>query len=260
MHPILFQFQLFQMDITIPTFGVLMALAFLLGGGWFIQRGGAAGFSKTKLLDALPWVIVASIVGARVFYLLFFPDQFWQDPIGVAFGRGGLVWYGGVVAAIGITAIICRQYHIPFWQWMDWLVPPAALGLAIGRVGCFFAGCCYGGPCTLPWAITYPPGHETYPHAVHPAPLYESLGALILAGTLVWVENRFKPTIGVVALYGIIGYALLRFGLEYLRADRLVWFEPLNLSASQVIGLVIILFAAVFLYTRTRQPAMVESR
>ncbi len=237
MHPILFQIAGFP----IPTFGVLLALAFLLGGLWFVHRGGQAGFSKTVLMDAFPWVIISAIMGARLLYLIYYPQQFLADPMGMAFGQGGLVWYGGVAGALLAILIICKKYNIRFWQWMDWLLPPATLGLAIGRLGCFFAGCCFGGPCDINWlkslAVQYPAGHETHPYLVHPAPLYASGLALLLMVTLITIEKRFKPPVGTIAAYGFMGYALIRFGLEYVRADRLIWLETLDLSASQVMSL-----------------------
>ncbi len=242
MHPILFEI----FGIPIYGFGVMVAFAFLLGYLWMLRRAEQKGENPDLYMEGFFWVIVAGLVGARLCYLLFFPDLFLKDPIGSLLNQGGLVWYGGMIAVTLAAWIFCKQKHLSLWRFGDVLAPPAALGLAIGRIGCLLAGCCYGAPCHLPWAIQYPSVHESYPHWVHPSPLYETVAMLLVTGLLLWVDKH-KRFEGATTWFFFVFYGLVRFMLEYYRGDRLVWIEPLNLSASQVISLLGLCFGLVML-------------
>ena len=107
----------------------------------------------------------------------------------------GLVWYGGLIAAL-VTAIwFVRCKKLSLAQFGDILVIPAGFGLAIGRIGCFLSGCCYGRPTHMPWGVQFPPGHETYPSYVHPTQLYESFSLVLFTLFLVWFEQKagYRP-------------------------------------------------------------------
>jgi phosphatidylglycerol---prolipoprotein diacylglyceryl transferase len=230
-YPVLFQ----CWGFVLPSFGVILAIAFLSGFFWTLRRAAQKGESPDVLMEIYCWVIVAALVGARVCYLLFFPQLFFSNPVGVLFNQGGLVWYGGMVGVVGMLMVYTRWRKINFWKLGDIITPPAALGLAIGRVGCVLSGCCYGSHCDLPWAIRYPTSHLTSGLPVHPVQLYETLCLLVLIAVMQWIEKRGKY-FGPVTCMFFIGYGLIRFSLEYIRGDRLVWITGLNLSASQVIS------------------------
>ncbi len=232
MHPILFEL----FGLQIPSFGVMMALGFLFGLYWTTKRAQKMGENPDAFIEMAPWLIISAVVGARICYFIFFPDIFWADPVSAILSRGGLVWYGGMIGCILAFIVFSRIKKIPFFKISDIMTPPAALGLAFGRIGCFLAGCCFGGPCALPWAVTYPTGHETHPHSVHPAPLYEALLALVLMGILLKIGQR-NPQTGIVSWSFVAGYGLIRFFIEYTRGDRLIWLNALDLSASQLISL-----------------------
>ncbi len=252
MHPILFKL----FGIEIPSFGVMMALGFLAALYWVVRRAKAMGEDPESFLGVAPWLIIAAVVGARLCYFLFFPDIFWADPLSAILSRGGLVWYGGMIGCILALIAFSRTQKIPFFKIGDIIAPPAALGLAFGRIGCFLAGCCFGGPCALPWAVVYPTGHGTHPHAVHPAPLYESFLALVLMSIMLQLGKRWPQT-GVISWSFVAGYGLIRFFIEYTRGDRLIWLDALNLSASQTISLVGVLIGLIMLIRIKiiRQPA-----
>ncbi len=251
MHPVLFELFGFQ----IPAFGVMMALAFLVSVWWLMHRARQAGENPDTYLEAAPWLIIAALVGARLFYFVWFPETFLKDPAGALLDRGGLVWYGGLIGIILGMLVFTRIRKIPFYKFTDLVTPSGALGLAIGRIGCFLAGCCYGGPCALPWAVVYPAGHETHPHPVHPAPLYESAAALVLAFLLVRIF-RVQPAPGITSWSFVAGYGVIRFLMEYIRGDRLIWFHALDLSASQVVSLLgILLGLGMIRWLGTRRTA-----
>lgn len=233
----------------------MMALGFLAAFFWLARRLRQAGLSPDFFWEAAPLMILAAVVGARAFYFIFFPDVFFRDPLGAILSRGGLVWYGGMIGLILAVWALCRWKRAPFYVFTDAMSPPAALGLAIGRVGCFLAGCCYGGPCALPWAVAYPTGHPTHGAHVHPAPLYESALTLILAWGLTALGRRWRAP-GVVSWSFVLGYGLIRFVTESVRGDRLIWLPELNLSASQAISLIgAALGVAMLVHIARRAPA-----
>lgn len=231
-------------------FGLMLALAFTLGLLWATRRAERRlGVNSDRFSVWLIVAIIIALIGARLLYIVFFPDLFFANPLGTLLAQGGLVWYGGMAAFIAMLALMARRFGVRFLALGDVMALPAGLGLAIGRIGCLLAGCCYGAACNLPWAITYPAGHETYPHAVHPAPLYESFGLALMLAAIAHVKHHHPqklPTGRVSAIF-LIGYGILRFLVEYIRGDRLVWLDTLNLSASQLISLVVV-GAGVFIW------------
>jgi phosphatidylglycerol---prolipoprotein diacylglyceryl transferase len=235
-YPILFQ----GWGVTLPSFGMVLAVAFLTGFFWTLRRAKAKNESPDVLMEVYCWVIVAALVGARLCYLLFFPHLFLTNPLGVLFNQGGLVWYGGMLGVVLMLFFYTTWRRINFWKLADIITPPAAAGLAIGRIGCVLSGCCYGSYCALPWAIRYPLSHLTNGLPVHPVQLYETLCLVVLIVIMQKVE-RGSRFYGPVTCLFFIGYGLIRFALEYIRGDRLVWITPLNLSASQVISLLFVL-------------------
>lgn len=256
MHPILFE----PFGFKIYAFGVMVALAFLIGFALMAYRAKQAGDKPDDYLESAIWFIIAGIGGARLFYFIWYPHLFLQDPIGALVNQGGLVWYGGLIGVLLAAIIITRLKKIGLLHFGDIMVPCAALGLAIGRIGCLLAGCCFGAPCNLPWAIQYPPGHETHGLLVHPAPLYETLLMLGVTGLLLKLDKA-KPFEGFTTAWFLICAGLVRFVLEYMRGDRLVWIESLNFSASQVISLIIMLAGLgllMFLSARQKITAQVS--
>src|SRR6266571_6628493 len=161
----------------------MVALGFLLGLWTASRRGLREGVPAERIIDLGPWLILGSIVGARILYVTsYWHEQFAGKPIWEIFmvQHGGVVYYGGLFGASLAFILYCRVKTLPLWKGADILAPSIALGHALGRIGCLFNGCCYGRACDLPWAIRFPYGHETHPAGasatpVHPTQLYESL-------------------------------------------------------------------------------------
>ncbi|MBX2860249.1 MAG: prolipoprotein diacylglyceryl transferase [Vampirovibrio sp.] len=251
MHPILVELG----GITLYSFGLMMALAFLAAFFWTLKRAKAAGEDETLYITGVCWLIFMSLLGARLFYFVYFPQPFLADPLGSLLSSGGLVWYGGMIAFSLTLVLFTRLNGLSVFKFSDIVVPPAALGLAIGRIGCFLAGCCYGGPCDvtlLPWAVQYPAGHETHPLWVHPAPLYATAAVLTILPILLWVD-RHKKVNGETSWWFVVLYGIARFLLEYARGDRLIWLEGMDLSASQVISFVGVLLGVGMLWWLRRK-------
>lgn len=158
--------------LPIAGFGVMLFLAFTLGTWWGVRRGGAAGMTGAQIQDMFMWIVLGGLVGARLLYMYQFSNQFNdKSPWGlfVAFfqiWRGGLVFYGsafGGVAAYGFFYwLVLRRMNVNVWALADAVAPVLALGLAIGRIGCYLNGCCWGQVCVEEVAPV-PLGGSHYP-------------------------------------------------------------------------------------------------
>lgn len=255
MHPILFEL----LGLKIYSYGALVALAFLAGIALMAFRAQKAGDNPDSYLEAAIWFIIAGIGGARLFYFFWYPQVFWANPIGATLSQGGLVWYGGVIAVLLATILFTWLKKIPFFHFTDIVAPSAALGLAIGRIGCLLSGCCFGSACTLPWAIHYPVHHDTHALPVHPVQLYET-GLMLLVMFFLLQLDKKKPFNGITTGWFFILAALVRFSLEYIRGDRLVWITSLNLSASQVVSLAGVVLGFVIIFLASKNPTPVSKQ
>jgi len=151
-HPILFS----AGPVTIYSYGVLLAAAYLIGLWMAVRRARAAGIDGTRIMDLLIWVIIAALVGAKA--LLFIVDfnhftSSWQEFTTLL--RSGGVFYGGLISAIVVCIWQLRKHRLPLWQSGDLFAPGIALGYMVGRLGCLLAGCCYGKPTDVAWAVTF---------------------------------------------------------------------------------------------------------
>ncbi len=249
MHPILFHIG----SLTIYTYGVLVALGFMVGSLWVAQRAKEAGENVDLYLQGILGIIIAGFIGARVLYVIYFPQTYLEHPIRIILDRGGLVWYGGLIAA-GITSFcIMKLNKLSIAKFGDIVMVPAALGLAIGRIGCFMAGCCYGKPTNMPWGVQFPPYHLTYPAFVHPTELYESASLILLTIILQSIYTRSK-TPGVTMALFFVGYGIIRFTIEYLRGDVVYWIGHI-FTASQVFSLIGILVGLLAIWFLKHQRA-----
>ena len=242
MHPIAF----YVGEIPIYSYGLLIALAILLGSFWAYKRGKQHGINDDSILNASLCLVLGGFVGARLLYVLYFPAVYLQHPIMILTDRGGLVWYGGLIGGItaGVIYYGLKKIPLKLSEMADILILPAALGLVLGRIGCFLTGCCYGLPCKLPWAVKFPAGHPTYPQAVHPTQLYESGSVLLLLLLLIYLERKPDYRPGNVFSFFLIGYGFIRFGVEALRGDALL---IMGLSSSQWFSLAAIIVGLVIL-------------
>ena len=208
-------------DFAVHWYGIMLALGFYAGFWTASRRSRRDGIPPETIMDLGPWLIIGGIVGARILYVAtYWQESFAGKPLTEIFmiRNGGLVFYGGFIGAVLGCMIHCRRKKISFWKVADVLAPSLALGSAFGRVGCLMTGCCYGRVCTLPWAIHFPQGHETYPNGVHPTQIYDGLMNLMLYGLLAWFYRRKKFDGQIAALY-FMCYAVTRSITESFRGD-----------------------------------------
>jgi phosphatidylglycerol:prolipoprotein diacylglycerol transferase len=268
--------------VPIRGYGVMLLLAAAAGIWLSVARGRRMGFDADTILALGMEIFVAGIVGARLFYVIEYHQMFFPpgrplregllDAINIP--AGGLVVFGSLPAA-GLAAWwFAKRRKLPLLRLADCIAPGMLVGLALGRIGCFLNGCCYGGPCDLPWAVQFPPESppwidqvqrgllpppaagqpEAWSLPVHPAQLYAAIDAALLA----WLAVAFTPWVrreGEVFALVLTLHPLSRILLEQIRVD-----EPpalsTSLSISQLISVGLLLLATVLWWWIARHGRM----
>src|SRR6476646_11917974 len=139
--------------ITVYTYGVLLAAAYLLGLKLAMNRAKARGLDANRVLDLGIYIIISALVGAKLLLLVTDFRTFTADPRELlTLARSGGVFYGGLILAVSVALWYVLRAGLPLWTTCDAFAPGIALGHVVGRFGCFFAGCCYGKETSVPWA------------------------------------------------------------------------------------------------------------
>jgi phosphatidylglycerol---prolipoprotein diacylglyceryl transferase len=248
--------------VTIHTYGLLLALAFI-AGIWVTSRNARKlGLDSDSIWNLGLVVIFSALVGAKA--LLFVSDYSYysQNPreiFSLSTLRSTGVYYGGLALALAASFWYVRKAKLPGWTVADLAAPGLALGQAIGRLGCLSAGCCFGKPTNLPWAITFTSQYSFENVGVplhtplHPTQIYESVGTLLLFIYLTWRLGRKRFT-GQVVLEFLAIYSVLRFVIEIFRDDERSFIVDGILSTSQLIACLTVLAAGAVLYFMRNRP------
>src|SRR3989454_4191219 len=213
--------------ITVYTYGVLLAAAYLLGLKLAMVRAKARGLDQARVLDLGIYIIISALVGAKLLLLITDFSTFRADPRELlTLLRSGGVFYGGLILAVAVALVYIRRVGLPLWMTCDVFAPGIALGHVVGRFGCLFAGCCYGKPTTLPWGITF---HDTFAATnvgtplgvpLHPTQLYEAGAELLILIVLLVTERRGRPFPGRTFWLYMLLYSISRFIIEFFRGDE----------------------------------------
>ncbi|MEO7720165.1 MAG: prolipoprotein diacylglyceryl transferase [Capsulimonas sp.] len=223
MHPILFRIGAAPGGYAVHTFGVMMMLAFAVGIWRAVaaarrQKGEPGDVPVDAILDAGTWMILAGIAGARLMFIIVDWSSYRDHPLsGLEIWNGGLSFHGALFGGLLALIVFCLIRRISILKITDLFAPSVMLSYAIGRIGCFFNGCCYGAPTTMPWGIRFNEdgqGHWTVPS--HPTQMYSTILSLIFFGVLVWLERR-KAFDGQLLCWYIILSATERFLMEIWR-------------------------------------------
>jgi phosphatidylglycerol---prolipoprotein diacylglyceryl transferase len=213
--------------VTVYTYGVLLAAAYLLGLKLAMVRAKARGLDAARVLDLGIYIIISALIGAKLLLLITDYRTFASDPRELlTLARSGGVFYGGLILAVAVALWYIRRVKLPLWMTCDVFAPGIALGHVIGRFGCFFAGCCFGRPTTKPWGITF-----TDPFAatnvgtplgvpLHPTQLYEAAAELLILFVLLATERKRRPFAGRTFWLYMLLYAISRFIIEFFRGDE----------------------------------------
>lgn len=248
MHPILLELG----PLTLRSYGLAMALSFVLGIGLAVLLNRRAGRPDEAVLDLATVIMVGSIVGARALYVTVMWEQYSGQPWWkvLAVWEGGLVYYGGLIGA-GLSAYAWMRWHrMPVWSYGDVLAPGLALGQVTGRLGCWFNGCCYGRE-DHAHGVVFPSLGDGIPHL--PTMLYEAAFCLALAAGLTWFWPKRRFDGQVFWLYVLL-YAVGRFAIEFLRGDdERGTLISTALSPSQWISVLGLALAVGMLYTLGRR-------
>ena len=239
---------------TIYFYGVLIGLGFLLGILFCARRARRFGLKEDDIYDVILWIIPCSIIGARVYYVLFNLDYYLRNPGEIpAVWNGGIAIYGGILAGAAATWLVCRRKELPLPAMLDCLCYGLLIGQILGRWGNFLNREAFGAQTAVfcRMGLTPPGGETVY---VHPTFLYESLWNLgVLLFLLRFERNGGRRFDGHCVTLYLLLYGLGRFWIEGLRADSL-YLGGTGIRVSQALSLVLALAAAALLLSMRRRP------
>jgi phosphatidylglycerol:prolipoprotein diacylglycerol transferase len=245
-------FKIPGLGIPLATYGVLLATGFILAL-WITARLAARdGLPKNRAYDLGLYILAASLVGSKVLMIITEWSDYggdWRRILSLDFLRSGGVFYGGFIAAVAASVILMRRWHLPWPKTADAFAPGIALGHAIGRLGCFSAGCCWGKPTTSWIGVKFTEKASELTgvpidSALVPTQLIEAAANLLIFIFLLWLTKRRKFEGQIIYAYLMI-YAVARFTIEFWRDDPRG--QLLGLSTSQFIS--ILMFAFGFIMT-----------
>ena len=218
MHPVLFKIG----PYSVYSYGAMLALAFLVCSFLAKRRAASIGMDGEKILDLTVLLIMSGVIGGRIMFVVLDLEYFKTRPLDIfKLWEGGLVCYGGLILAVISGAVFLRIYRMPILKTADLMMPYVALGQAIGRIGCFLNGCCYGKTPALP------------------TQLFESAAMLIVYLIL----RRRVPSNGRTFFLYLILYSVFRFFNEFIRGDNML--AVMGLTFSQFISVIIFTAAAI---------------
>lgn len=253
MYPVL----LYVGPFPVRSYGVMILLGVLLGGLVAYYRARQRGKHVHHVLEFVPIAAIAGILGARLWEIIFSWRDFAGNPAEMlAVWNGGLSVQGGIVGGIIAGVWYAKRNRIHLWEFADILAPGVILGQAIGRVGCFLTGDCYGTPTSSIFGVVYPPGTIAYAahgsHPLYPTVLFEAVWDLVVF-VLLFLLERYNPKSrpGTIFLAYIGLYSFGRFFVEFLRDDSLLIAGVLR--TAQVASIIGVLIATSLYIYLTRQ-------
>lgn len=250
------------LHLGLPAYGTFLVLG-MLAAAWVSGRHGRSlGLTRADAFDLGLWLLAGGVLGAHFLHVALNWDAYFTRQArglqwAAALWRPGLVYYGGLAGAFPVLWFWGRRRGLPFTDLLDFVAPLGALGLAVTRIGCFFNGCCFGIPSTVPWAVTFPRGSLAQQRQVavgliapsdpalpvHPVQLYEFAAGLAFF-LILWARfSRRRHAGEVVAAFGLL-YGSWRLIAESLRADHSAWRPDAHgVTANQWLSLALIAIA-----------------
>jgi len=255
--------------ITVYSYGVLLASAYLLALYYAVHRARRFGLDANRILDLGIYIIISALIGAKLLLLLVDFSYFRQHPAEIwTLARSGGVFYGGLIVAFAVGFWYMRKHHLPVWPVADAMAPGLALGHVVGRFGCLLAGCCYGRPTALPWGVTFTdpfaasnvgtPLHV----ALHPTQLYDGGAEFLILIFLLATEKYWRHRAGWTWWIYILLYGISRFFIEFFRGDPRGFTMGLSTSQWISMGLVplsIVMIAMLWRRTPEVVPAVTSA-
>jgi phosphatidylglycerol:prolipoprotein diacylglycerol transferase len=240
MHPILIKIG----PVTIYTYGFFVFLGVLISYLVASKDAEKIGINKEIFSHIICWVLIFSFIGARLFYILVEFRNFLKDPLGLLLSRGGFVFYGGLIFGIFSLYFLTKKHNLEFLKIIDVISGVVPVGHSLGRIGCFFNGCCYGKPTTSWIGITFPPYSPAglTGEKLIPTQLISSFFLFLLFLFLRFLKKN-KRFDGEIALYYILIYSIFRFIIEFFRGDPRghIFFLPFSQFISGILIIVSLL-------------------
>lgn len=240
MHPIIAKIG----PLTIYSYGMMVAIAYAIGMYVAQKEALRKGISKNLMYDFAFYVVIGSLVGARLYYVAFFnPRSFIEEPLSLfKIWEGGLAIHGAILGGIITGIVFARFRKISFWDVADTMSPSLLLGQAIGRLGCFLNGCCFGTPTDSIWGVRFPkeslPDFTYHGLRLHPVQLYELI-LNVLGFFALWFLRKRMPFKGGLFLAYLAMYALVRLIVSPFRGDNLyIW--STNIKIADVLSAVML--------------------
>ncbi len=244
--------------LPIYSYGLMLALSFILGIFLAQRAAKKRGLDPKKIEDLGFWVLIAAVIGARLLYIMFHPDEFLSNPISfLKIWEGGLMFFGGFLGAVVAALLFLNKHHLPILKTGDVVAPMIALGESLTRIGCFLNGCCFGKPTGLPWGMKFPyrsAAGQLQVH-LHPTQLYSSLFGLALAVFLT-IRQRKKLKTGRVFGEFLVGYGGFRFSIDFVRYYE----NGGNFWINQAIALGVVIAGILVLAMVGKRAGNVQSR
>jgi len=250
-------------SFPIYSYGVMIALAFITAILLAMKETKKSGEDPERFLDISLYVIIGALVGGRLGYVLTYLDYYLKNPVKIFYFRqGGLSFLGGFIVAYSLYWLYVKRAKISFWKYADFAAPSVAIGIGIGRIGCFLNGCCYG-LVSENYGIKFPSLHlssvylqqlndgliasgSSYTLPVFPTQIYTSLYWFLIFFILHWMK-KYKKYDGFLILSFFILYSISRFFVEYFRFYENNYKVFNLLTITQAILLLVVLASLVFM-------------
>ena len=228
-HPVLLDLGF----LKIYSWGFMVAIAFIIATILAAREAKRKGISPEKIYSLVTYIIIGAIIGSRVGYLLFNPSNLTNFLDIFKFWEGGLSFHGGFIGGLLFGFLYIKKNNLNFWKIADVIAPSIPIAHAIGRIGCFLRGCCYGIETTLPWGIQH------LGEIRHPTQIYSSI-ALFLIFIFLSKQKYKKSFNGSLFLTYIIIYGIFRFLIEFIRVEPRIL---LGLTGAQIVSIVLFVIA-----------------
>ncbi len=259
MHPILFHIG----SLEVRSYGVMIVLGFVLAVWWAMRVAPRYRIDPDTILDFVLLTAAGGILGSRLVFVVLDWSSFARQPLHILyFWEGGLSFHGAVIGGGLAVALVAGRKGIPFLRIADVLAPGVALAYAVGRIGCFLGGCCYGVPTDVPWACSFQDPFNPHVHTPpsHPTQIYASLSNLLIFAVLARLQKPPHPEGRIFWAYLVL-YGVYRFVVEFWRIGATSSVVALGLSDAQWVSVAMILIGGAMLIKarrHSRVPSAME--
>ncbi|MBD5554981.1 MAG: prolipoprotein diacylglyceryl transferase [Roseburia sp.] len=245
--------------ITVHMYGIMIAIGYMMALAMSCYRG-----KKREMDDDVIWgiylcAIIGGAIGTRLLYYIVEIPHIIEDPSILWDFKNGYVVYGGIIGGILASYVYCHKEKVVFLEYFDLVMPAVSLAQGIGRIGCLFAGCCYGRETDAWYGIVFQnSGYAPNGVRLIPTQIISSVGDFFICAVLLWYASK-KPQTGRVASMYLILYGVGRFAVEFLRNDYRGSFGPFSTSQLISVGIVAIGVAMYVLMPKVSEKKTVKA-